>query len=169
MMRPLTADDLDELAALRSDTLVMKYIGEQTREKVAERLRFYLESYEKNGYGACGISLKGRTELIGWGGLQPLEETGEVEIGYGFQTPYWGKGFASEAAGAWLRYGFEHVGLKRIVAIALPGNTASWRVMEKLGMKYEKNAKHYGFDVVYYAIAREDFQPDKNALYVLHD
>jgi Acetyltransferases, including N-acetylases of ribosomal proteins len=169
MMRPLTADDLDELAALRSDPQVMKYIGEQTREKVAERLRFYIESYEKNGYGACGISLKGETALIGWSGLQPLEDSGEVEIGYGFQTPYWGKGFATEVAAAWLRYGFEHIGLKRIVAIALPDNTASWRVMEKLGMKYEKNAKHYGFDVVYYAIAREDFQPDENALYVLHE
>lgn len=169
MMRPLVAGDLDELAALRSDPQVMKYIGEQTREKVAERLRFYIDSYEKNGFGACGISLKGETPLIGWSGLQPLEDTGEVEVGYGFQVPYWGKGYASEAAAAWLRYGFEHIGLRRIVAIALPDNTPSWRVMEKLGMKYEKRANHYGFDVVFYAIAREDFQPDENAFYLLHD
>jgi ribosomal-protein-alanine N-acetyltransferase len=58
-----------------------------------------------------------------------------------------------------LKYGFEVVKLERIVAIAKPENLASRRVMEKVGMKYEKNAHFYGYDVVYYALSREAYQP----------
>ncbi len=157
-MRRFTLDDWDELFALRADPLVWKYLGEQSREKVLERLRFYISCYDKHGFGVCGVSLKDESALIGWGGLQPLEDSGEVEVGYGFDTQHWGKGFATETTAAWLKYGFEHLGLERIVAIALPGNTASRHVMEKLGMRYEKSAQHYGFDVVYYAITRDEFQ-----------
>jgi ribosomal-protein-alanine N-acetyltransferase len=168
-MRWLTERDLDELAALRADSDIMRYIGEQTREKVSQRLQVYIASYEKFGFGSCGVSLKGQRRLIGWCGLGALEDTGEIEVGYGFEKPYWGQGLATEAAGAWLRYGFEHAGLKRIVAIAMPENIGSWRVMEKLGMKYERDARHYGVDVVYYAIERDDFYPDERSVYVVHE
>jgi ribosomal-protein-alanine N-acetyltransferase len=63
--------------------------------------------------------------------------------------PYWGKGLATEGSHTSLRYGFEIVKLERIVAIAKPENIASRRVMEKVGMKYEKNAHFYNTDVVY--------------------
>jgi RimJ/RimL family protein N-acetyltransferase len=159
-LREFKMDDLDELTALRADPLVWKYLGEQPREKVAERLRFYISCYESHGFGMCGVSYKGESALIGWSGLQPLEDSGEVEIGYGFAQAHWGKGLASEAARALLRYGFEHLGLERIVAVALPENIASRRVMEKLGMKYERNEPHYGFDCAYYAISRDEFQSD---------
>ena len=78
--------------------------------------------------------------LIGWSGLSYLEDTGEVEIGYGLAKPYWGRGLASEAAAATIKYGFEQLGLPRIVAIASPDNITSRRVLEKLGMKFEKVA-----------------------------
>jgi RimJ/RimL family protein N-acetyltransferase len=157
-LREFTMDDLDELTALRSDSSVMKYIGEQTREKVTERLRFYISSYGPNGFGVWGVMLKGETKLIGWCGLMYLEETPEVEVGYGIAMDYWGQGLMSEAAAACLNYGFNEIGLERIVAVALPENTASRRIMEKLGMKYEKNVRHYGFDCVYYAVTRDEFR-----------
>jgi ribosomal-protein-alanine N-acetyltransferase len=106
--------------------------------------------------------------FIGWGGLQPLEETGETEVGYGFDKPYWGQGYATELAAAWLRYGFEEAKLARIVAVAIPENTASRHVMEKLGMRFERNATHYGSDCVFYSITREEFEP-REGFYALHD
>ena len=163
-LREFTMKDLDELAALRSDPLVMKYIGEQSREKVKERLRYYISLYEPHGFGMWGVMHKADAKLIGWCGLMFLEETPEVEVGYGIAKAYWGQGLVTEAASASLRFGFEQIGLERIVAVALPENIASRRIMEKLGMKYEKNVLHYGFDCAYYAITRDEFRPDDSFL-----
>jgi RimJ/RimL family protein N-acetyltransferase len=169
--RPLTMDDLPEILRMRADADVVRYLGgveKQTPEFGRQRMRFYVECYEKYGYAMFAILRKSDGVFIGWGGLQPLEETGEIEVGYGFAKPYWGQGYATEVAAAWLRYGFEEAKLERIVAVAIPENTASRHVMEKLGMKYEKNAKHYGHDCVFYSISRGEFEP-REGFYALHD
>jgi RimJ/RimL family protein N-acetyltransferase len=168
LLREFTLADLDELARLRSDPEVMRYIGEQSKEKVSQRLAYYISHYESHGFGMWAVIDKERREMIGWCGLIFLDGTPEVEVGYGIARSHWGKGLMTEAARASLRYGFERAGLKRIVAVAMPENTASRRIMEKLGMRYEKNAFHYGHDLVYYAVEREDFDAG-DSLYLLHD
>jgi ribosomal-protein-alanine N-acetyltransferase len=162
-MRKLTRDDLGWLIALRTDPDVSKYLGGtrlQNPEKIAERLETYLKCYEKLGFGTCGMIWKQTGEMIGFSGLQPLEDTGEIELGYSLAKEFWRMGIGYECASAWLRYGFETAGLERIVAIAVPENTGSWRIMEKCGMQYEKNELHYGMDVVYYAISKSKWQAD---------
>jgi RimJ/RimL family protein N-acetyltransferase len=171
MLRPLTMDDLPEILRMRADEDVVRYLGglaKQTPEFGTQRMRFYLECIEKYGYGMSAVVRKSDGVFIGWGGLQPLEETGETEVGYGFDKPYWGQGYATELAAAWLRYGFEEAKLARIVAVAIPENTASRHVMEKLGMRFERNAMHYGSDCVFYSITREEFEP-REGFYALHD
>ena len=98
---------------------------------------------------------KQSNKLIGWCGLSYLDE--DVEIGYGIAKPYWGQRFASEAAAASIKYGFEELKLDRIVAVAWPDNIISRRVMDGLGMKYVKMAHYYHAEVVYYAISREEY------------
>jgi ribosomal-protein-alanine N-acetyltransferase len=162
LMRPVTRDDLPTMLRFRADPEVSRYLGGpamSTPEFVARRFDFYLDCHRRRGIGMCALMRKPDTEMIGWAGLQPLEESGEIEVGYGFDRPHWGQGYATEAANAWLRYGFETVGLERIVAVAVPENKGSRRVMEKLGMKYERNAMHYGIDCAFYAIRREEFTP----------
>ena len=171
LMRPPTRDDLPALVRLRSDEEVSRYLGGpamQSPELIDKRLDFYIGCLARYGFAAGALLSKSDGEMIGWGGLQPLEETGEIEVGYSFARAHWGRGYATEMAAAWLRYGFERAGLARIVAVAVPENTASRRVMEKLGMKYEKTEPHYGIDCVFYAIAREDFTP-RAGLYALHE
>lgn len=171
ILRPFTWDDLPELSRLRSDDDVMRYIGGSsmhTPELTEKRFRFYMDCRERYGFSMSPAVRKSDGVFVGWGGLQPLEESGEIEVGYGFDKPHWGQGYATELAAAWLRYGFEEANLARIVAVADPRNTASRHVMEKLGMKYEKNALHYGHDCVFYAIAREEFVP-RAEFYALHD
>jgi RimJ/RimL family protein N-acetyltransferase len=161
-------EDLDALVQLRADPEVMRYIGDQSREKVEQRLRYYISHYESHGFGMWAVIDKSTGAMAGWCGLVFLDETPEVEVGYGVARDYWGRGLMTEAARASLRYGFERAGLPRIVAVAMPEHTASRRIMEKLGMRYEKNVFHYGHDLVYYAIGREDFQPD-GSFYLLHE
>jgi ribosomal-protein-alanine N-acetyltransferase len=170
-LRPFTWDDLPELLRLRSDADVMRYLGgvaKQTLELAEQRLRFYMDCRERYGFSMSPAVRKSDGAFLGWGGLQPLEESGEIEVGYGFDKPFWGHGYATELAAAWLRYGFETAKLARIVAVANPENTGSRHVMEKLGMKYEKNALHYNSDCVMYAITCEEFVP-RGGFYALHN
>jgi RimJ/RimL family protein N-acetyltransferase len=159
-IRRLTEADLPWLIDMRSAEPVHRFLGGtkmQNAEALTKRLQFYIECYAKFGFGFCAMELKDSGELIGTSGLQPLEDTGEIEVGYNLSEKYWRQGFGYECAYAWLKYGFETAGLDRIVAIAHPDNTGSWRIMEKCGMHYEKTEEHYGMECVFYAISREDF------------
>ena len=160
LIRQFTDDDLDKLLELRSDDEVIKYIGGrrmQNPESIKKRLRFYIDCYAKYGYGMCAMIWKETGEMIGWSGLQPLEETDEIEVGYGMTKKFWGKGIGYECAKAWLEFGFNTANATRIVAVAAPENTGSWRIMEKLGMKYEKTDEYYGMECVFYGISRDEF------------
>jgi RimJ/RimL family protein N-acetyltransferase len=159
--RKMTTADLPWLIEMRSPEPVNRYLGGtkmQNAEALAKRLQFYIDCYEKFGFGFCAMELKATSELIGTSGLQPLGDTGEIEVGYNLSEKYWRQGFGLECAKAWLKYGFETAGLERIVAIAHPDNTGSWRIMEKCGMRYEKTEQHYGMDVVFYAISSDEFR-----------
>lgn len=159
LFREFTMDDLDWLYGLRSDKDVALYLGGiQPRDNVEARLRWYIDCYRLHGYGYCLMKYKPNGETIGWAGLQPLENTGEIEVGYGIAKPYWGAGIATEACRAWMEFGFGPLGLRRIAAIAIPENAASRRVMEKAGMKYEKNIEARGYECALYGISKDAFQ-----------
>lgn len=90
-------------------------------------------------------------EMIGFCGLQPLPATDEIEIGWWLAPEWWNKGLATESAREAMRDAFQRFGLERIVAVAIPENRASIHVMEKLGMRFERETTHRGFPVVLYA------------------
>lgn len=120
-------------------------------------MRAYTDSYEQNGFGVCAMIWKETGEFFGWSGLQPLSDTTEIEIGYGMKQEFWRKGIGLECAEAWLDFGFYEKNLNRIVALAEPENTGSWRIMEKLGMTYEKNEFHYDMECKFYAISKDEW------------
>lgn len=158
--RKFTREDLPRLIEMRSDPEVNIYLGGvrmQNPEAITKRIEFYIDSHEKHGFGMCMMIWKETGETIGWSGLQPLEGTSEIEVGYGMVKEFWGRGIGMETARAWLEFGFREKNLPRIVAVAYPENTGSWRIMEKLGMRYEKTEEHYGADCVFYGISREEF------------
>jgi len=154
-------DDLNDLSIIRSDPDVMRFIGTgepQLRPRVKEILGDMLAGWKQRGFGRWAVILKEGNKLIGWCGLTFLEETPEVQIGYGIEKSYWGRGFSTEAALASLRYGFEVMKIDRIVGVAMAENVASRRVMEKIGMRYEKVGHWYGAELVCYAISRNEYR-----------
>ena len=158
--RKLTLDDLPQLIEQRSDPEVNKYLGGPARQNpdaLAKRMQFYMSCYDKFGFGSCAMIWKETGEMIGTAGIQPLEDTGEIEVGYSIIRNHWGKGIGTEAARGWLNYGFTVASLERIVAVALEENIASRRIMEKLGMRYEKTEVHYDEPCAFYAISKEEF------------
>ena len=160
-LRRFTPNDLNDLYEIRADPDVMRYIGSgkpESIEQVQTAFNKLLAHWEQHGFGRWAVLDKESEKLIGWCGLAYLENTEDVEIGYGIAKSYWGKGLTSEAAAAVLKWGFEELGLDHIVAVAWPDNVASRRVMDRLGMKYVKMAHNYHAEVVYYAIRREQYQ-----------
>jgi ribosomal-protein-alanine N-acetyltransferase len=157
--RRFTPDDLHALAALRSDPDVIKYVGSGRRESIGEvqaLLAKVIAHSEQHGFAPWGLIDKATGKLIGWCGLKYLEDTAEVEIAYGLAKEYWGKGLASEAAAAAMKYGFDRLRVNRIVAVAWPENIASMRVLEKLGMRRE--ATLYKGVMLYYTMSRDAYQ-----------
>jgi ribosomal-protein-alanine N-acetyltransferase len=160
-MRKFTPDDLPKLVELRTDPEVYKYLGGTQMQNPAAlrtRLGFYIGCYDKYGFGHHAMHWKETGEMIGWSGLQPLEDSGRVEVGYGMKKEFWRRGIGFECAKAWLEFGFGKANLTRIVAVAQPENVGSWRIMEKLGMRYEKNEIHYGLECKVYSIGKKEFK-----------
>ncbi len=159
-IRRYTPEDLEELIEMRSDPDVYRYLGGRERQnpvEITKRLDFYLDCYEKLGFGMCAMIWKETGENIGGSGLQPLEDTGEIEVGYSLKKSFWRMGIGYECAHAWLKHGFENAGLERIVAVADEANVGSWRIMEKCGMTFEKKEFHYNMECTFYAISKEEF------------
>jgi RimJ/RimL family protein N-acetyltransferase len=161
LLRRFTRDDLDAWAEINADADVMRYVGDgkpRSRDESQRRLNAILDHWDRHGFGLWALVEKASGELMGFCGLQYLDNTPEIEVGYRLAKRFWGKGFATEAARASLRYGFETLGLDRIVAVVQPENVASCRVIEKIGLRYVKDARFYDTDVKYYAIIREEHQ-----------
>ena len=143
ILRHLVPEDLDHLFALYSDPDIRRYFpeGTLTYEETKEELDWFLNGHPKHPeLGLWATVHKESGQLIGRCGLLPwtIEGQYEVEVAYMIAKEYWGQGLGPEAAGAILQYGFEHLGLSRLICMIDPGNNASRRVAEKIGMTLEK-------------------------------
>lgn len=157
LLWPWQPDDWLQLKPIAQDPEVMRYISNGqpwSDERVRELVARQIAGLEMHGFCFWRLVHKTSNEMIGFCGLQPLEGTPDVEIGWWLARAWWGKGLATEAAREAMRDGFERVGLKRIVAVAQPDNLDSIHVMEKLGMRFERETTHRGFRVVLYATDR---------------
>jgi RimJ/RimL family protein N-acetyltransferase len=158
ILRKFEERDIDAIFAMRSDADMMRFIREpQNRDETISWLKLVSSHWKNEKVGFCAVIEKASGQVIGWCGLWRLKETGETEVGYAIAKEYWGRGFAAEAARCFLEYGFTELNLEKIVAVARPENTASRRVMEKLGMRYDYTGEFYGRQLVHYSISKEEF------------
>ncbi len=158
-LREITLDDKEDLFKLHSNPEVQKYTGEpvvESMEEIEKAIWTRINDYKTYGYGRWATILKNGMQFIGWAGLAYLPEFDEIDIGYRFLPEYWGSGIATEAAHAIISYGFDQHKLEKIIAIALKENKASIRVMEKIGMEFDKFAPYEegGKDVIWYQIEK---------------
>jgi RimJ/RimL family protein N-acetyltransferase len=163
-LRPFTAADAEDHARIYANPEVTRFLaggpflGAAAAERSRAALDLFIAHWVEHGFGVWAVVEKGARDLIGQCGLKYLPDRPEVEILYALDTPYWGRGLASEAGAAALRYGFEVARLERIVAVALPEHGASQQVMKKLGMTYEGLVEVYGgIRAVLYAVSRGEF------------
>ncbi|MFH7025303.1 MAG: GNAT family N-acetyltransferase [Heteroscytonema crispum UTEX LB 1556] len=178
IMRRLTEDDIDNLFELDSDVDVVRFAnadGKPTpygvmKQQTLPRFLSYYEMYEN--YGLWAAIEKSSNEFIGWFHLRPnlnnpaINDVDEIELGYRLKKSVWGKGYATEGSRALVLKGFSELGVKRVVSTALVANKASIRVMEKAGLKFEKNFMEKRFtggsqEAVKYSLNKDEFQMDE--------
>ncbi len=155
ILRPFTEHDAEGLHHILGQEGVLRYFPKPDPpplDRVQKLIAAQLEHWDKRGFGWWAVEPKSEEGIIGWNGLQYLPETEEVEIGFLLSKPYWGKGLATEGASEGLKYGFETLGLERIVGIVHPENIASQGVLGKLGLTFNNEAEYFGMRVYRYGI-----------------
>ena len=150
--RAFVVDDAEAFFALNGDPEVLRHTGESPIASV-EDARAAIAAYpdfQTVGYGRWACVSRESGQVIGFCGLKYLDELGVVDVGYRFLPRFWGQGLATEACSASLAYGFDVLGLARIVGLVLPENVASIRVLEKLGMTLEGEIEFAGLRALQY-------------------
>jgi ribosomal-protein-alanine N-acetyltransferase len=153
-LMPWEAGDVDAFRPIARDPEVVRYIRDGqpwAEDQVVEFVERQVRHYAGRGYCMWKLVEKASGEVAGFCGVQPLRGTDEIEIGWWLVKRCWGKGLATEAARVVMEDAVGRIGLKRIVAVAHVENGRSHRVMEKLGMRFEKNWEYMGTPVVFYS------------------
>jgi [ribosomal protein S5]-alanine N-acetyltransferase len=143
ILRELTPADVKGMFALDRDPDVHQYLGNKPIAKMAEarqHIEFIRQQYRDNGIGRWAVIEKDTNDFIGWAGLKFITEvinnhTRYYDLGYRLIRKYWGKGYATEAAHASLDYGFNHLQLNEIYAMADTRNKASGKILAKAGLQ----------------------------------
>ena len=139
LLRTFIIDDAPLIYELNLDPELIRYTFDPIKDieharQVLEQI--ILPKYALYNHGRWAVHLKPGLEFIGWCGLKARPERNKIDLGYRFKRNFWGKGYATEAAFACIKYGFEKLHLNRIIGRSIPDNTASLRVLEKCGMTY---------------------------------
>lgn len=170
-LQPLTLDDLDSIHALWTNPGVRLFLFDDqiiSREQAAAELNESIDRFEAHGCGLWGARLREQPELIGFCGFRFFHDPPQLQLLYGFHPDHWSKGFATEAARAMIRFGFERAGLDSVIASADAPNLASLGVMERAGMSFDRRETVNEMDIVYYRLDRRDFSADTTFYEVSH-
>lgn len=144
-LREMSEADAGVVLEILNDPGFIRFVGDRGVRTIEGAARYiderFVESYKQNGFGLWLAETKDEGVPVGICGLVTRKELGVVEVGYAFLPPFRGKGYAFEAASAALRHARDVLGLPRLYAIVDPENAVSIRVLEKLGMKFERPVK----------------------------
>ena len=142
VLRRLTPEDALFIIDLLNQPSFLRHIGDRGVRTEEDARRFLLEgpiaSYEQHGFGLYLVELRKTGAAIGMCGLLRRPVLDDVDIGFAFLPQYWSRGYAFESAAAVMEYGRTALGLDRIVAIVSPGNDRSFKLLRKLGLRFER-------------------------------
>ena len=160
-LREYAPADVDERSAMFADEQTMRYYPRtKSRAETIGWIEWNLRSYRQHGFGLWVVELKSTGEFLGECGLvvQEVDKTREIELGYSIKRSHWGRGIATEAAGAVSDDAFEALGFRRLISIIHPDNLPSQAVARKIGMMHEKDTQLFGLPQRIYALDTQSAQ-----------
>lgn len=153
-LRPLTVDDVDSFVDLHAHEEVSRFIGPFSRSVALDRLTMIQEQWANRGHGRFAVELRSTGEFIGISGLQYWRQFDEVEVGWTLRPDVWGHGYATEAGGASLAWGFRTLPNPYFTAMIRPANTPSIRVADRLGFHMLRPDTLFDRPTTVYALPR---------------
>ncbi len=161
VLRMLRQSDLDAYAEMCGDPEVLRFIGNgapMSRADAWRSLAMMLGHWQLRGYGLWAVEEKASGVLVGRVGFWEPEGWPAFEVGWTLRRHWWGRGFATEAAGAALAHAFRRMGRSHVISLIRAGNLASVRVAERLGERLEGRMELNGFETLVYGIERDDWE-----------
>lgn len=163
IMREMVLSDAEGMFELDSDPEVVKYVWIDTVKEIKESENLIIglqEQYRENGIGRWAVIEKSTGEFMGWSGLKLYREpvnnqTNIYELGYRFIPRFWGKGFATETAKAWVDYAFEELKVEKLFAVTDLEHDNSKNVLYKVGFKNIEVINYHGVDVNWLEITKD--------------
>ena len=142
VLRRMTADDAEFILKLVNEPSFIRFIGDKGVRNRADAVQYIqtgpVASYERFGFGLYLVELRESRVPIGMCGLVKRDSLPDVDVGFAFLPAFWSKGYASEAAAAVKAYGKDVLGIKRLVAITNPDNESSIKLLEKIGLRFDR-------------------------------
>lgn len=158
LLRPFRDDDIDAYAAMCADPEVMRYIGERTvlsREDAWRQMAMFAGHWQLRGFGMWVVEERASGSFVGRVGLHFPEGWPDRELAWTLASPYWGRGFATEAARCALAHAFGPLGWDRVISMIDPDNIRSIRLAERLGERLEGEIVLRGHRLSLYALDRD--------------
>lgn len=151
-LRELTVKDAENFYQLNLNPNVIRYTGDDAFSDVEEAYIFLANygDYKRNGFGRWAVIRKEDNAFLGWCGLKYNADIGETDIGFRFFEEFWNKGYATESAKACVNYGFSQLKQEIIIGRAMKDNIVSIKVLEKIGLRYDRDFDFDGKDGVVY-------------------
>jgi RimJ/RimL family protein N-acetyltransferase len=156
-LRPFAEDDVPALHALMQDPEVMRYVGDRRVPTLPETWRAvagWIGHWALRGYGIWAIEERESGAVVGRAGVIYPVDWPSPEVGYLLGRDWWGRGYATEAGGAAMDWGFTTIGFDRLISLIDPANAASIAVAERLGETFDGETDLLGHRVLVYAIDR---------------
>lgn len=142
ILRKFVRDDAEFIQHLLNEPSFLRYIGDRGVRTLEDARNYIvsgpLDSYKRYGFGLWLVELRGSKIPIGMCGLLQRPALADADVGFAFLPQFWSRGYAYESASAVLNYGLNIIGLKRILAITNQDNAASIKVLERIGLRFEK-------------------------------
>jgi RimJ/RimL family protein N-acetyltransferase len=161
ILRMFRESDTSSYAEMCADPEVMRYInaGEPlAREDAWRHMAMVLGHWQLRGYGLWAAEERSTGEMVGRIGCWQPEGWPELEVGWMLRRRFWGKGYATEAARASLHFAFSQLQAEHVISVIHPDNSASIRVAERIGERFERRARVRGSEVSIYGIRRPEFE-----------
>jgi RimJ/RimL family protein N-acetyltransferase len=160
-LRPFRRSDIDDYAALYADPEVLRHLGAGPnpwdRGRAWRHLAYVMGHWQLGGYGEWAIELRETGKFLGAVGYSAPEGWPGFELAWILARPWWGRGYATEAARAALTHAFTGWQKEHVISLIYPENRASIRVAERVGETLQGHILHCGREMLCYGIDRETF------------
>ena len=159
ILRPFEETDAQVAFGWFGDPVVMRFVPsgpDQSIDQTKARIAKYRSHQTTHGFSKWIILERNSSKAIGDSGLLVLDDYGWIDFGFRLARSAWSRGFATEAAAAWIRAAFDEFHLDRLVAFTHPQNQASVHVLEKLGFQLQRRDTIMGMESIVFALARRD-------------